>query len=106
MRNRIFATLVMGLGVLAVAALAPAASAYPPTSGYRSYYGYHRPDWHQHVTPYGVYSHYGNDPHWHYRYYAPYSRYYGGYRSYYDYARPYYYTRPYYYGFGRPYYGW
>jgi hypothetical protein len=103
MRNKVFLSLILGLGVVGFAALTPTASADPPAAGYRYHYG-GAPHWHRHVTPYGVYSHYGNDPHWDHRYYGPYSSYYRGYRWPYDHGRSYYYGRPYSYSFGRPYY--
>jgi hypothetical protein len=77
MRNKVFSSLLLGLGIVGFAALTPTASADPPTAGYRYHYG-GAPHWHRHVTPYGVYSHYGNDPHWDHRYYGPYSSYYRG----------------------------
>jgi hypothetical protein len=110
MQNKLFSAAVLGLGVVGLAALAPAASAYPPTSVYRSYYGA-RPYWYRYGAPYGAYSYYGNRPYDYRRYYGPYSsyygpysRYYGGYRWPYDYGRSYYYGRPYSYSYGRPYY--
>jgi hypothetical protein len=105
MRNKLFAPAVFGLGLVGLTALAPGASAYPPTTGYHSYSG-SGPHWHWYATPYGYRSYYV--PHWHYDNYRPYSRYYGGYYGGYgrpyDYGRPYYYGRPYSYSYGRPYY--